>query len=482
MAVGTISGGSYGVARQNRNKLAILGFLAPNFFGFAAFLIFPVLLSLYMAFTNWSLKPAVGLEFVGLRNFSDLLWVRPLTTWSAVVLPYVAAALGLAVGMLWLLWSVVTHARGARIAGLIVTTTGVAALAIASWRGAPQGVWIAGLAAVLCGLVTATREGSDWRAGVAAAPALLLALSAGILFLLQGPMWTAYEPRDLRFWQYFYNTIYLMLGLPVAVLGALGFALLLNQPLPTGPLRGRMVGAALCLACGVVTVVIGWQVFTPDAAVLGGVLWLIAALGLAFNVVAFRTVFYLPTFTAGVALMILWKALYNPNTGPINKAFEGFMEVLGHDVLGPEWLQSVAWAKPALIIMGIWIGIGGMNMLLYLAALSNLPQHLIDAAQVDGAGRWARLRHVIWPQLAPTTFFIAIMSVIGGLQGGFEQARVMTLGGPAGSTTTLSYYIYNKAFLELDLGYAAAISWILFAIIFIATAINWQYGKDIEVD
>ena len=83
--------------------------------------------------------------------------------------------------------------------------------------------------------------------------------------------------------------------------------------------------------------------------------------------------------------------------------------------------------------MGMWIAAGGMNMLLYLAALSNVPKDLLDAAEVDGAGRWSRFRHVTWPQLAPTTFFIAIMSVIGGLQGGFEQARVMTNGGPAGA-------------------------------------------------
>jgi len=105
----------------------------------------------------------------------------------------------------------------------------------------------------------------------------------------------------------------------------------------------------------------------------------------------------------------------------------------------------------------------------------------MDAADVDGASAWGKFRHVTWPQLGPTTFFITIMSIIGGLQGGFEQARVMTGGGPAGSTTTLSYYIYNKAFQDLDLGYAAAISWVLFAIIFVATALNWKFGRELEV-
>jgi multiple sugar transport system permease protein len=107
---------------------------------------------------------------------------------------------------------------------------------------------------------------------------------------------------------------------------------------------------------------------------------------------------------------------------------------------------------------------------------------LLDAADVDGANKSQRFKHIIWPQLAPTTFFITITAVIAGLQGGFEQARVMTQGGPAGSTTTLSYYIYNKAFQDLDLGYASAISWVLFAVIFIATALNWKFGRELEVE
>jgi multiple sugar transport system permease protein len=211
-------------------------------------------------------------------------------------------------------------------------------------------------------------------------------------------------------------------------------------------------------------------------------LWAIAALGIGFNVVAFRTLFYLPTFTAGVALMILWKALYNPQTGPINVGLNALFHTLGWQIEAPRWLGSIEWAKPALILMGVWTSIGGTNMLLYLAGLSNVPKELLDAAEVDGAGAWNRFRHVTWPQLAPTTFFISIMAIIGGLQGGFEQARVMTGGGPAGSTTTLSYYIYNKAFQDLDMGYAAAISWVLFAIVFVATALNWKFGRGLEVD
>jgi multiple sugar transport system permease protein len=213
----------------------------------------------------------------------------------------------------------------------------------------------------------------------------------------------------------------------------------------------------------------------------------------------------LPTFTAGVAIMILWKALYNPDFGPVNAAINWVLDTFnvndlvralgGTSATAPAWLLSTKnllglgveqvrviagqWglgARDALIIMGIWIAIGGNNMLLYIAGISNIPEELVEAAQLDGAGSWAVFRHVTWPQLAPTTFFIVVMSFIGGLQGGFEQARVMTQGGPAGTTTTIAYYIYTKAFEEFQIGYASALSWILFSIIFVITIVNWRLG------
>ncbi|MGB2824668.1 MAG: sugar ABC transporter permease, partial [Phycisphaerae bacterium] len=317
-------------------------------------------------------------------------------------------------------------------------------------------------------------------------PAVVLTVAAAALWALDGPVWKAHEPRDARFWQYLYNTLYLMMGIPFSIAGSLMLATLLNNRLPLGPWRKRLVHTALCLACGAVTMGLVWSLGYPNLGLLGGVFWLMAATGVAFNIVSFRTLFYLPTFTSGVALMVLWKAMYNPQTGPINAGLAAVLQSAGVGAeaaseMLPQWLASVTWAKPALIFMGVWTGIGGTNMLLYLAGLSNIPLELLDAAHVDGAGWWARFRHVIWPQLAPTTFFISIMSIIGGLQGGFEQARVMTLGGPAGSTTTLTYYIYNKFFENLDLGYAAAVSWVLFALIFITTAINWRFGRELEV-
>jgi multiple sugar transport system permease protein len=249
---------------------------------------------------------------------------------------------------------------------------------------------------------------------------------------------------DSRFWAYLINTLYLMLGLPISIAGSLFLAILLNQKI-----RG---------------------------------------------IIAYRTMFYLPTFTSGVALMIMWKALLNPDYGPINAVIHWIFAHIGLGwVAMPQWLVSMSnllgldpervqfnWkffglgAKDALILMGIWTAIGGNNMLLYLAALTNVSPELYEAAEIDGAGRWARFRNVTWPQIAPTTFFITVMSIIGGLQAGFEQARVMTEGGPAGVTTTLTYHIYLKAFEEFQMGYASAIAWILFLMILGFTMIHWK--------
>ncbi len=476
--------------RSRLPEPAVFGFLLPNFLGFVAFTFFPILLCFYMAFTNWSLKPAVPLTWVGLRNFGDLLGVRALTAREGPLWLYVASAAAMVAGLVGSLWANVANWRGARLGGAILAATGLAALTLAIAVGGPQGTGIAAAVVLICGLAAMRREEGTWRPGLGAVMGLLVAAGALGLWRLHADMWTLYEARDFRFWNYFYNTLYLMLGIPLSIAGSLGLALLLNERLPTGGRGRRTAAALLCAGCGALTMLVLWWAnplgiegaWRRDAGLLGGVLWGMLALGIAFNVVAFRTLYYLPTFTAGVALMILWKALYNPETGPINVSLAAVFEWLGIERKPPQWLGSVAWAKPALILMGVWTAIGGTNMLLYLAGLSNIPRDLLDAAAVDGAGRWARFRHVIWPQLAPTTFFISVMSIIGGLQAGFQQARVMTQGGPAGSTTTLSYYIYLRLFEDLNLGYAAAISWVLFAIIFVATLINWKFGKGLEVE
>lgn len=469
--------------RRTNLWIAVASFLLPNFIGFAIFTLAPVMLSLYMAFTNWSLKPAVEFEFLGFRNFADLLGVYPLAQGGSLLrLGYIVSAILAATGLLGSLWANLSGWAGVRIGNAILGGMGLLILVLAALQQAHQGVWVAGFVILAGGLAAMAVSEEEWKPGRGILFPAMLALGVLGLAGLNQAHWVAYESRDPRFWLYSYNTLFLMLGIPFGILGSLVLALLLSENIPLGSMRNRMAGAGLCLVSGAATLGILMALGFPNLGLLGGILWIVAALGLGLNVVAFRTIFYLPQFTSGVAIMILWKALYNPETGPINQILNMAFRAMGLEIEAPTWLSSVAWAKPALIFMGFWIGVGGTSMLLYLAALSNVPQELVDASHVDGASTWQRFRHVVWPQLAPTTFFILIMSIIGGLQGGFEQARVMTGGGPAGSTTTLSYYIYNKAFQDLDLGYAAAISWVLFLVIFVATAINWQFGKNLEVD
>jgi multiple sugar transport system permease protein len=129
------------------------------------------------------------------------------------------------------------------------------------------------------------------------------------------------------------------------------------------------------------------------------------------------------------------------------------------------------------MLMGFWAAVGSNTMLLYLAALTNVPQDLYEAAEIDGASSANKFWNVTWPQLAPTTFFVAVMGVIGGLQGGFDAARVMTAGGPAGSTTTLAYLVYSEGFETGRLGYASAAAWTMFMLVLAMTLFTWKFGS-----
>jgi len=465
--------------RARRQTLIAIAFLLPNLLGFLAFTFLPVIFSFWMSFTNWSLKPAVKFEYVGLRNFIDLIGVHAIGRGDPDVLfIYVLSIIGFLGAGIGALWGNIADWKGTRLSSIIVGIAGLG-FVVAGLVHLSDGLVLGGLVALICGVAGGFKD-SEFSIGYGVLPGAILALTAAGLWCFQPAMAANYAPNDNYFYFYLYNTCYLMLGIPVSIGGSLAMAMLLNEELPTGPARERAIGGITCLALGLFLGGLLWALGKPDAGLICVIFWIVAALGISFNVVVYRTLFYLPTFTAGVALMILWMALYNPKTGPIDVGLAAIFGFLHIHATPPQWLADVAWAKSAMIIMGVWTGIGGTNMLLYLAGLSNVPKELIDAANVDGAGALDRFRHVTWPQLAPTTFFISIMSIIGGLQGGFDQARVMTQGGPAGSTTTLAYYIYQKAFSELDMGYAAAISWVLFLIVFVATAINWKFGKGLD--
>jgi multiple sugar transport system permease protein len=284
-----------------------------------------------------------------------------------------------------------------------------------------------------------------------------------------------------------------MLALPFSIAGALFLAVLLHgnfafrRPGRQTRAAWASVGVTLLSAAAL------WFTGSPNLAYVVVTLGALGALGFAFGSVTYRAVLYLPTFTSGAATILLWTQLYNPNFGLINQGLTHLAAVFGSDTHGPGWLTStksllgfLPWpahfnnggfgvgAREAIMFMGFWAAIGGNNLILFLAGLSSIPPELNEAAEMDGATAWQRFRHITWPQLAPTTFFIVIIALIGGLQGGFEQARMMTNGGPAGTTTTLSYYIYLQGFERLDLGYGSAVAWILFLLVFGLTLLQWR--------
>lgn len=180
----------------------------------------------------------------------------------------------------------------------------------------------------------------------------------------------------------------------------------------------------------------------------------------------YRTVFFLPGITSIVAVAMVWLWLYNPDFGVIN----WLLEFVG--VRGPAWLGSTKWAMPAVIIFGVWRGLG-YNMVIFLAGLQGIPDVYYEAAEVDGASRFRRFWHITLPLLSPTTFFVLIISLIGSFQV-FEQTYVLTQGGPAYATMTIAYYIFLQAFQWFHMGIASALSFVLFLAVMVVTVI--QFG------
>ncbi|MBI5123886.1 MAG: sugar ABC transporter permease [Candidatus Omnitrophica bacterium] len=232
--------------------------------------------------------------------------------------------------------------------------------------------------------------------------------------------------KDPLFWKCVGNTLFLMLIIPVQMAASLMLALAMNQKIK----------------------------------------------GISF----FRVLYFLPTITNGVAICLLWAWIYNYDFGLLNSLIVKLGSFLNFPLNGIPWLTSTIWSKPSLMIMGLWIAMGGYSMILFLAALQGVPRELYEAAEIDGADRWHKFWAITWPMISPTTFFIAIMAVIGGFQGGFMQAYVMTGGGPNRSTMTLEYLIYNHLYIWQHVGYAASIAWFVFVVVFLITLFNWRFG------
>jgi len=182
-----------------------------------------------------------------------------------------------------------------------------------------------------------------------------------------------------------------------------------------------------------------------------------------------RTAYFLPVVTSTIAIALVWQWIYNADSGLLNQA----LEVVG--VSPQKWLSNPTLAMPSIIAMSIWQGLG-INVIIFLAALQGIPQELIDAANVDGAGPWARSRSVILPLLTPAIFFTGVLSLIGSFQV-FDQIFVLIKPRPTDATITLVYFIYENGFKFFKMGYASAASWILFLIVAAFTAIYFWSQK-----
>jgi multiple sugar transport system permease protein len=183
-----------------------------------------------------------------------------------------------------------------------------------------------------------------------------------------------------------------------------------------------------------------------------------------------RTAFFAPVVISPVAAAVIWRWLYDPNFGLVNY----FIGIFGVDAVN--WLNDPSAAMFALIVMGVWKTFG-INMILFSAGLQAIPEHYYEAAEIDGANQWTKFWNITVPLLAPTTFFIMVMSIISSFQV-FDIVYVLTSGGPLGATKVFVFYVYEHAFKFFDMGYASAAAYILFAILFVLTLIQVKYMKN----
>jgi multiple sugar transport system permease protein len=217
-----------------------------------------------------------------------------------------------------------------------------------------------------------------------------------------------------------------------------------------------------------------WRALRNTAyfALVGGPLSVAVSLAAALAVNAraarwrplFRTIFFLPVVTTLVAVAVVWRYLYHPRVG----LFDQLLRAVGLPTV--DWLGDPRWAMPALILLAIWKGFG-FNMVIFVAGLQSIPERLHEAASLDGANAWQRLRFVTLPQLAPTAFFVAVMTMIGSLQL-FAEPYVMTQGGPANATLSVVLLMFQEGFRYWNMGYAAAVAFVLFAILLAGTALQ----------
>ena len=222
-----------------------------------------------------------------------------------------------------------------------------------------------------------------------------------------------------------------------------------------------------------------WKAFrnTLEFLLIGGPLSIAVSLGAALMIQSklvrwkgfFRTAFFTPVVTTLVAVAVIWRFIYHPRFGLLNY----LLSLVG--IGGVDWLGDQHWAMPAIILMAVWKNFG-YNMVIFIAGLQNIPAELYEAASIDGAGRVKQLRTITVPLLAPTTVYIIILTMIGYFQL-FSEPYVMTQGGPLNSTLSIVLLMYQQGFRWWNMGYSAALAFVLFAFILVGSVIQSRIQK-----
>ncbi len=271
------------------------------------------------------------------------------------------------------------------------------------------------------------------------------------LFLLPNLLLFALFTVYPVFASFFYSLNKWTLHSPMQFLGLANYRALIDDPIFL-----KVLGNTLYYTAGII----------PFQTALG----LLIALGLNQRIrfmTGYRALYFVPVVTSMVAVSIVWQWMYQPQYGVINS----LLKIVG--IEGPNWLFSKTWAMPSVIAMSIWKNVG-YSVVLYLAALQSVPESFYESAMIDGANGWDKFWHITLPIISPTTFFIIVLSVIGSFQA-FDQIYVLTQGGPARATSVIVHYLYENGFQWFNMGYAAAIAYVLFALLFILTIIQWTY-------
>jgi multiple sugar transport system permease protein len=187
----------------------------------------------------------------------------------------------------------------------------------------------------------------------------------------------------------------------------------------------------------------------------------------------FRTAYFAPVVTTLVAVAVVWRFVYHPRFGILNY----ILSLVG--IQGIDWLGDPQWAMPAIIVMAVWKNFG-YNMIIFIAGLQNIPGELYEAASIDGAGRLQQFRSITLPMLAPTTLFVSIITMIGYFQL-FAEPYVMTQGGPLNSTLSIVLLMYQQGFRWWNMGYSAALAFVLFAFILVGSIVQSRIQKRLEM-